>query len=79
MIACLAQSRTIPQMHRFYFRSKDDLFYECIWADSFIEAKQKAFLQYSVIWNQIEWINPEAGTEEDKTRSANPIPVVISA
>jgi len=36
MIACLAQSRTIPQMHRFYFRSKDDLFYECIWADSFI-------------------------------------------
>lgn len=67
-------------MRRFHFKTKDDTIFECVMADSFIEAKQKAFLQYSFIWNQIEWLNPDAGTQEDKDRqSGNLLPVVISA
>jgi len=46
-------------MNRYYFQVKDSNIFECIWAKSFIEAKQKAFYEYSSVWNKIEWLeNP---------------------
>ena len=44
-------------MNRYYFQVKDSNIFECIWAKSFVEAKQKAFYEYSSIWNQIEWVS----------------------
>tara|TARA_R100001163_G_scaffold17362_1_gene15563 strand:- start:3122 stop:3319 length:198 start_codon:yes stop_codon:yes gene_type:complete len=65
-------------MHRYYFADSYKLFFECVWADSFIEAKQKAFLQFSSIWNNIECVNPDAA-EQDQDAAKQTIPVVISA
>jgi len=44
-------------MNRYYFQVKGSNIFECIWARSFVEAKQKAFYEYSSIWNQIEWVS----------------------
>lgn len=77
MITCLTQSQTLPPMHRYYFADTYNLFFECVWADSFIEAKQKAFLLFSPIWNSIECVNPDAA--EQQQNDAEPLPVVISA
>lgn len=78
MITCLTQSQTFSLMHRYYFADTYNLFFECVWADSFIEAKQKAFLLFSPIWNNIECVNPDAA-EEDQGAPKQTIPVVISA
>lgn len=64
-------------MHRYYFADTYNLFFECVWADSFIEAKQKAFLQFSPIWNDISCVNPNAA--EEQHNDASSMPVVISA
>jgi len=43
---------------RFYFAIKKANVFECIWADSFTEAKQIAACDWMPYWNQIEWIEP---------------------
>lgn len=43
-------------MKRFYFQIPEANVIECIWAVSFIEAKQKAAHEYMQFWNKLEWI-----------------------
>jgi len=45
-------------MTRFYFCIKNANVYECIMADTFMEAKKAAFADWSQYWNQIEWLSP---------------------
>lgn len=44
-------------MKRFYFQILPLNVFECIWADTFIEAKQKAARDWLSYWDQIEWLD----------------------
>ena len=44
-------------MKRFYFQILPLNVFECIWADTFIEAKQKAARDWHSYWDQIEWLD----------------------
>lgn len=37
---------------------------ECVWAESFTEAKQKAAEDWLPFWDQIKWIKPEQSPEQ---------------
>jgi hypothetical protein len=45
-------------MNRYYFRLRDANVLEVVRANSFLEAKQIAFHEYCVVWNQVEWLEP---------------------
>ncbi|AZB50529.1 hypothetical protein [Synechococcus phage S-H1] len=42
---------------RFYFAIKEANVLECIWADSFTEAKQIAAADWLPYWSKIQWLN----------------------
>jgi hypothetical protein len=44
-------------MHRFYFMIQDSSVFDCIHADSFIEAKAIAHREYGSIFNRIQWVS----------------------
>ena len=44
-------------MKRFYFQILSLNVFECVWADTFIEAKQKAAREWISYWDQIEWLD----------------------
>jgi hypothetical protein len=44
-------------MKRFYFQILSLNVFECVWADTFIEAKQKAARDWLLYWDQIEWLD----------------------
>jgi len=44
-------------MKRFYFQILPLNVFECIWADTFIEAKEKAARDWLSYWDQIEWLD----------------------
>ena len=44
-------------MKRFYFQILSLNVFECVWADTFIEAKQKAARDWLSYWDQIEWLD----------------------
>lgn len=46
-------------MKRFYFKITQANILECVWAESFTEAKQKAAEDWLPFWNLITWIGPE--------------------
>ena len=64
-------------MYRFHWRTTDNMLFECVMADTFSEAKHKVFQQYSWLWNQIEWLNPNA-PEEQAEQASDALPVVIT-
>lgn len=47
-------------MKRYYFKILHANVLECVWAESFIEAKQKASREWLPCWNQIEWLETSA-------------------
>jgi hypothetical protein len=59
-------------MKRFYFQILPLNVFECIWADTFIEAKQKAARDWLPYWDQIEWL--DITTESTSTT----LPVTIN-
>jgi hypothetical protein len=44
-------------MKRFYFQILPLNVFECVWADTFIEAKEKAARDWLSYWDQIEWLD----------------------
>jgi len=44
-------------MQRFYFQIPKYNILECIWAESFTDAKQKATQEWLPYWDKIEWLN----------------------
>ena len=44
-------------MKRLYFQILPLNVFECIWADTFIEAKEKAARDWLSYWDQIEWLD----------------------
>lgn len=51
-------------MKRFYFEITQANIMECVWAESFTEAKQKAAEDWLPFWDQIKWIKPEESPEQ---------------
>jgi hypothetical protein len=47
-------------MRRYYFQIKSVNVLECIWADSFVDAKAKASMEWMPLWREIEWLTPQA-------------------
>ena len=47
----------MTKQRRFYFQIRSANVVECIWAQSFTEAKLKAADEWLPWWNEIEWIN----------------------
>ncbi len=41
---------------RFYFAIPEANVFECVWASSFLEAKQLVAAEWLPFWNKIEWI-----------------------
>ena len=58
-------------MKRYYFEILHANVFECVWAESFIEAKQKAAREWLPYWQHLEWL--EITTEPVKTT----LPVTI--
>ena len=46
-------------MKRFYFTIPSANILECVWAESFTEAKQKAAQEWLHCWQQIKWLQPQ--------------------
>lgn len=42
---------------RFYFAIKEANVFECVWANSFTEAKQIAAYDWLPHWQQLEWLD----------------------
>ena len=56
---------------RFYFAIKEANVFECIWADSFTEAKQIAAADWLPYWSKIQWLNhPQISKEATSFTSA---------
>lgn len=47
-------------MKRYYFKILHANVFECVWAESFIEAKQKAAREWLPYWNQVQWLETSA-------------------
>jgi len=47
-------------MKRYYFEILHANVFECVWAESFIEAKQKAAREWLPYWNQVQWLEISA-------------------
>lgn len=60
-------------MKRFYFEITQANILECVWADSFTEAKQKAAEDWLPYWDLITWINPDQQTEDPKPNPTMPV------
>ena len=58
-------------MKRFYFQILPLNVFECVWADNFAEAKQKAAQDWLPYWQHLEWL--DITTEPVKTT----LPVTI--
>ena len=50
-------------MRRYYFAIRSANVIECIWAQSFTEAKTKAAMTWMPWWQEIEWLNPHPEVE----------------
>jgi len=67
-------------MHRFYFQVLDANIFECVFAASFFEAKEKAFKEYASVWHRIQWINTEPLSGDQNTVTQDTaLPVTISS
>lgn len=64
-------------MYRFFWQTQDKMIFDCVEADTFAEAKHKCFQQWSWIWNEIEWLNPNADKEQEPI-NGYVLPVVIT-
>lgn len=60
-------------MKRFYFEISQANILECVWAESFTEAKQKAAEEWLPFWDQITWLNPD----QQDLNSKSTMPVVL--
>ena len=47
-------------MKRYYFEILHANVFECVWAESFIEAKQKAAREWLPYWDQVQWLEINA-------------------
>lgn len=45
-------------MNRYYFRVDDASVLEVVRANSFLEAKRKAYVDYGSMWDRVKWIDP---------------------
>jgi len=67
-------------MHRFYFQVLDANIFECVFANSFFEAKQKAFAEYAPLWNRLQWVNTEPlSGDQNNVPQDTTLPVTISS
>ena len=51
-------------LRRYYFAIRKANVFECIRAESFVEAKQIAAAEWLPYWDQIEWLNTKEINDE---------------
>ena len=80
IVLCSALSWVPLRMNRYYFQVLDANIFECVFANTFLEAKQKAFAEYAPLWNRLQWVNTEPlSGDQNNVPQNTTLPVTISS